>query len=1654
MQKQPLLSISILISNRIDTIKKCMESIKPLLTELPCELVAIDTKGEETDGSIDVVREYTDKIYRFEWCNDFAKARNFGMEKCSGKWFMFMDDDEWFEDVSEIVQFFQSGEYKNYHCANYKIHNYDNYEGSYSVATLFRMAELDGETRFSGKIHEYLNPLKAPAKEFSSWIHHYGYIFETEEEKLAHSRRNIDLLEPEFEKNPWNMHVRLQLLQEYIFLPELKEKADRLCEDTLFSAKKEHYKSNEFQWTLYAYVNAANKEINYEKLVERAEYVRKNYPLGALADVAISTLEMNARCNLKQYIKGIAVFEHALDRRNYLLKNTEARQQLYILDLATYLENGVYCELLRFGIRCFFNSGKTERAKELSRERFALLEHPVLTASVVVSEYKESLRNCLNSLKPLIGAVPSELILVNAVSEAENERFLEFAGEYTDYIVSYAWDDDMAAARNAGLQEAKGSWFAYIYADEWLENTKEVEEFFLSGEYLDYNSTTFVLRNYKDNEGAAYTEEVAARMIRRSKNMEFMGSIDETFNNIYTPNKAFTTCVYNYRFAYGSKEEKEARMRYKLDLLRKDLTRYPDYFRNRAQLITVLSVQNPREAVDICMETIEVCRDKKEDSVYQWQMVILYGLFENLQLPEQAQSFYQKLKTEELMLPVAEQVVCYRMTRILILSGDYAAAYPYAKRFFALMDEVAQNEIPQEFKKYQGVEWQDEMLTLGGFCAWQAKAYTDAWVFYGSMRWENLAQDAEDALWKLFSLAEEYTDNRVLYDIVKRVMANPALKPVLGKLMQTAPQIKQRISLALAAQKSVRLSIGILVSNRKNTIRKCMESLVPLLKNVPSELIALDTVGEETDGSIDIVREYTDKIYRYEWCRDFADARNACLKQAKGEWFLFIDDDEWFDTVEDLIQFFRTDECQKYHFGTFLIRNYASSGNYSTSVVTRLIRRTDQTCFEGKIHEHFNEVCPPGKQFGCFLHHSGYAFADEEAKKQHQERNMSMLVEDINQNGLSARNCAQMVQELLSRKETAGQGYNRCVEWLPELKKQGMEADSCTQWMLAASVRYFKMQHDYEAARRQAESIRQEYQLSAYAELAVSGALVELAVEACDLAAILKFAEQFVEKRDWLLANPEAARSQAQLDLPKYMEEDYLKEVLKVKQQAEEALKQQTMAHSPAEQLADGEVLVTVSLLVSNRKDTIRKCMNSIKPLLESVPAELIAVDTVGEENSDGSLAIVKEYTNHIVRFEWCNDFAAARNAGLRRAKGRWFLFLDDDEWFEDISPIIEFFKSGEYQKYDRAWYYVRNYHDLAGTSYTDTLVDRMCKITKESRFEGRVHECLLPYPENVMQFFCYVHHYGYAFQNEEERDKHTERNVSLLEKELEQNPDNARLTAQLVQEYAIINQYEKSANYCKTWLERNEHQANNPFTQYIVVMWLRMTMELGNWEFSEQVLHTIEEKYSLKEPARLACLAEGVQIALEQQDYAEVLKQVQQYFDLKNQIEKGIPNIAAFQILDLTRYTEDEAKERMMQSALSAMEASGQYDMAAAIFDMVNWSDEKKKPFAFMVRLVELYGKSGRAASFFPYAKQIMQNPQMKKPFLVALEGLVRDYPERRAEVTAWMNQKNGIAPKKQLSPEMAQLVSALKADIQVLLKEGKAAEARVLLEELKKYV
>ena len=228
--------------------------------------------------------------------------------------------------------------------------------------------------------------------------------------------------------------------------------------------------------------------------------------------------------------------------------------------------------------------------------------------------------------------------------------------------------------------------------------------------------------------------------------------------------------------------------------------------------------------------------------------------------------------------------------------------------------------------------------------------------------------------------------------------------------------------------------------------------------------------------------------------------------------------------------------------------------------------------------------------------------------------------------------------------------------------------------------------------------------------------------------------------------------------------------------------------------------LLTISLLTSDRKETIRKCLDSLQPLRDAVDSELIIVDTGCDEEM---LGIIGEYTDRIVHFPWCDDFAAARNAGLEQARGAWFMYIDDDEWFEDVMPVAEFFLSGEYRNYASARYQVRNYLNFSGTRFTTSVSTRLFLLGKGVCFRGCVHEVSVTLEGEVKLLDCFAHHYGYVFSEKSSANRHIKRNVVLLEKMLKEEPDYPRWWAQLAQEYSGSGDNHKFYEVCRDAMQR-----------------------------------------------------------------------------------------------------------------------------------------------------------------------------------------------------------------------------------------------------------
>ncbi|MCK4816068.1 glycosyltransferase family 2 protein [bacterium] len=80
------------------------------------------------------------------------------------------------------------------------------------------------------------------------------------------------------------------------------------------------------------------------------------------------------------------------------------------------------------------------------------------------------------------------------------------------------------------------------------------------------------------------------------------------------------------------------------------------------------------------------------------------------------------------------------------------------------------------------------------------------------------------------------------------------------------------------------ISICIICFNEEKNIRRCLES-----STWADEIIAVDSMSQ--DRTLEIVREYTDKVYQKAWS-GYIDQKNFALSKAKSDWVLSIDADE------------------------------------------------------------------------------------------------------------------------------------------------------------------------------------------------------------------------------------------------------------------------------------------------------------------------------------------------------------------------------------------------------------------------------------------------------------------------------------------------------------------------------------------------------------------------------------------------------------------------------------------------------------------------------------------------------------------------------------------------------------------------------------------
>ena len=899
----------------------------------------------------------------------------------------------------------------------------------------------------------------------------------------------------------------------------------------------------------------------------------------------------------------------------------------------------------------------------------------------------------------------------------------------------------------------------------------------------------------------------------------------------------------------------------------------------------------------------------------------------------------------------------------------------------------------------------------------------------------------------------------------------------------------------------IQLTIAMIVKNEEKKLDRCLSSLKPLMDAVPSELIITDTGS--TDRTVEIAQKYTDRILHFQWCNDFAAARNTGISIARGEWLLVLDADEWFADAAPVINFFRSGECDSCNSAVMAIRNYTNAENteYDDSYSNRLMKIFPGMHYSNAVHESI-PISMPLKMVDAVLNHDGYAYCSKEDKEQHEGRNLKLMEQELQKDPSNIKTLLQYSWHLVRsdpakaaeyarkgakaalKKQSSDRTHNftrmECIllqalcggrrfrELLNEVPNAlSQEKKPCLfhlEFYYLAQYAAFCLQK-YETAVEYGKKYLQMYSLyeegkldrcflilanfqfigpkfkeyasifncRAYLELGKTKEVknflekidpsVENGADSDDQDLFAEYAEK---TGDWAPLVRYYGRMLAQKNKKKLEDfcnhtEDYYQHHHSQQEALLRAFGEgggedefSALYRSRLEELEQNsrfhghEVRLTITMIVKNEEKKLERCLSSLKPLMAAVPSELIITDT---GSTDHTVEIAKKYTDRILHFKWCNDFAAARNVGISAARGEWLLILDADEWFDDTASLVEFFNSGECSNYNSGQLIVWNYTSLSGKEYDVSYSYRLMRTFPGIRYYNTVHEDL-PIHLPVKSLDLILNHDGYVYRSKEDRERHEGRNMKLMEQELQKDPDNIKClfqySAQLIDK--DIQKAEQYARHgAEVALKRDPDDSSHDFLRMESVFLKALNNEKKYRDILTEVpkvlLHAKEPCVFHLEFYYIAQIA-----AVQLQDHEKTVEYGKKYLQMYSLYEEGKMNRGLLMLSDF-RFNRPQYARIAEIANNKALLALGKTSEVRDFLDQMDVSSEDATTNGDLALCSEYASTADDWSALTKYyGKLLALNDGRKlKNFLNYLDGYCMDYPSQKEKIVRAFAGRNG---------------------------------------------
>lgn len=263
--------------------------------------------------------------------------------------------------------------------------------------------------------------------------------------------------------------------------------------------------------------------------------------------------------------------------------------------------------------------------------------------------------------------------------------------------------------------------------------------------------------------------------------------------------------------------------------------------------------------------------------------------------------------------------------------------------------------------------------------------------------------------------------------------------------------------------------------------------------------------------------------------------------------------------------------------------------------------------------------------------------------------------------------------------------------------------------------------------------------------------------------------------------------------------------------------------------------MISICMIVKNEEKILDQCLKHLVPF----GYEIVIADT---GSSDNTKSIALWYTDKVFDYIWTQDFAAARNFAISKASEDYILFIDSDEIVTGFDKTrLEQLVQDNPEAVGRLLRI--NDYTRGAESFRDR--ERVSRLFPKRlyRYKGIIHEQVVRIDGKENSFYdipIEMHHTGYEGDLQTRRRK-TERNITLLKRQLQEEGEDPYILYQLGKSYYMQGEYPVACE----WFEKATTYDLDPRLEYVqdmVESYGYALINSGKYKTALQLLNVYEE--------------------------------------------------------------------------------------------------------------------------------------------------------------------------------------------------------------------